>query len=67
MGRSKGISGSRSYAAVLGSLVLLVASLAGGIVWYNSVKMSELALVSTNRLVWRPLYRLAETKYRLES
>src|SRR6202171_3748262 len=24
-------------------------------------------VVCTNRLVWRPLYRLAETKYRLES
>jgi NitT/TauT family transport system permease protein len=23
-------------------------------------------VVCTNRLVWRPLYRLAETKYRLE-
>ena len=24
-------------------------------------------VVCTNRLVWRPLYRLSETKYRLES
>jgi NitT/TauT family transport system permease protein len=24
-------------------------------------------VVCTNRLVWRPLYRLAETKYRLET
>jgi NitT/TauT family transport system permease protein len=24
-------------------------------------------VVSVNRLVWRPLYRLAETKYRLET
>ncbi len=25
-----------------------------------------LMVVTMNRLVWRPLYRLAETKYRLE-
>ncbi len=52
MTRGKGApSASRIYLTMLGSLVLIVASLAGGIIWYNSAKTAELAIVSADRLI----------------
>ena len=35
----------------------------------RAIRFASLALmvVTINRLVWRPLYRLAETKYRLSA
>jgi adenylate cyclase len=42
---------ARTYAAILGGLVLIVASLTGGLVWYNSTKTAELAIVAADRLI----------------
>jgi adenylate cyclase len=45
----EGVAGT--YAAILGGLVLIVASLTGGLVWYNSSKTAELAIVAADRLI----------------
>jgi adenylate cyclase len=44
-------STSRIYLVVLSSLMLLVAALGGGIIWFNSVKTEQLALVLADRLM----------------
>ncbi len=47
--RNRSFAGT--YAAILGGLVLIVASLTGGLVWYNSSKTAELAIVAADRLI----------------
>jgi len=50
-----GVTRSRSlwhtYVGIIGLLVVIVVALAGGIIWYNSKKSNELAIVAAERLM----------------
>ena len=41
----------RTYAAIVGALLVLVVALAGGIIWYNSKQSSALAIAAADRLM----------------
>jgi adenylate cyclase len=41
----------RSYVGITGLLLFIIVALAGGIIWYNSKKSSELALAAAQRLM----------------
>jgi adenylate cyclase len=51
MATGRETSFARGYAAILSGLVLLVVFLVGGLIWYNSRKTAELAILSADRLI----------------